>query len=146
MRGYETCTIINYDDVRGADLADNYTQYYTMTGNQFKKYYTKTFRHMMDMCVLHVYHVHRKLQGKEQQLIFLIHLAKKLTQKYGKHPTVSTGRPSLPHRPSQILYRHFPVLIPATKKQKPTKCGVVCYETGQRKGPRHWFPDCNAGL
>jgi hypothetical protein len=33
MWGYETCTILNdYADMRGVDLADNYTQYYTMTG------------------------------------------------------------------------------------------------------------------
>jgi hypothetical protein len=120
MLGYETCTIINYDDdVRGVDLAD-YTQYYTMAGDQFKKYNMKTFHHMMDMCVLHVYHVHRNLRGNEKQLTFLINLAKKPTQKYGKpHPTVS--RKAITTTQTSNLTRALSCSDPSNQKTETNK-------------------------
>jgi hypothetical protein len=57
----------------------------------------------------------RKLGRKKKHLTFLTELAEKLIGKDTKpHTTVGIGRPSKLPKPSQILERHSPDLIPGT--------------------------------
>jgi hypothetical protein len=61
----------------------------------------KIFCHLMDMCALDAYHMPRKLGGKRKWLMFLIGIAEKLIEKYGKpRSAASVRRPSKSPRPT----------------------------------------------
>ncbi|CAH1992536.1 unnamed protein product [Acanthoscelides obtectus] len=49
-----------------------------------KKYYRKIFPHFLDITALNSYILYRKLGGRKSRLTFVIGIAEKLIEKYGR--------------------------------------------------------------
>lgn len=82
---------------------------------------------------------------KKRRVTFLIELGEKLIEEYAEERATVERRSNIP-KPSRLIERHFPDLIPPTTKQKPTKRCVLCYEKGLRKESRYWCTDCKTDL
>lgn len=138
--------VLDYNkNMGGVDLADNHLHFYSTARSRMKKYYMKIFRHFLDLTALNCYLIYKKLGGKESRLNFMMHLGESLIEKYAVPRNVAERKSKTP-RPSRLIERHFPDLIPPTTKQKPRKRCVVCYENGKRKESRYWCNECKAGL
>ena len=54
--------------------------------------------------------------------------------------------PSTSPKPSRLLGRCFPDMVPGTSKKKPTRRCVVCWANGKRKEPSYWCSNCEKAL
>lgn len=130
----------------GVDMSDNCLHFYNVARNRLKKHYIKVFRHLMDMACLNSFIIHKSLGGTNvTRLDFMTELAERLIEKYAVPRSLSSRPPKVP-KLTRHLERHFPDIVPPTKKAKPTKRCVVCSKTGIRKESRYWCKDCGVGL
>ncbi|CAH2019884.1 unnamed protein product [Acanthoscelides obtectus] len=131
----------------GVDLTDNMLHFYAMSRTHLKKYYRKIFLHFLDITVLNSYILYKKLGGRKSRLNFVIDLAEKLIEKYGRDKNCKAGRRSKTKNASRLIEKHFPSVIPSTThKKKPTKRCVVCRGKGKRKESIYWCESCKTGL
>jgi hypothetical protein len=138
--------VLDYNkNMGGVDISDNLLHFYTIARNRLKKYYMKMFRHIFDITGVNCYIIYKKLGGKKKRLEFMLELAEAIISKYGFTHNKS-NRPSKIPKISRLLERHFPAIIPPTKKSKPTKRCVVCTKSGVRKESRYWCEECGVGL
>lgn len=129
--------VLDYNSkMGGVDLADNMLHFYTSARCRLKKYYMKIFRHFLDVATLNSFILYKKLGGQKNRLNFLLDLGEQMVEQYATEREVCGRRPKIP-RPSRLLERHFPDLIPPTTKEKPTKRCAVCSENGKRKESRY---------
>ncbi|CAH2019885.1 unnamed protein product [Acanthoscelides obtectus] len=103
----------------GVDLTDNMLHFYAMSRTHLKKYYRKIFLHFLDITVLNSYILYKKLGGRKSRLNFVIDLAEKLIEKYGRDKNCKAGR---------------------------RKRCVVCRGKGKRKESIYWCESCKTGL
>jgi len=79
-------------------------------------------------------------------LDFLLTLAETLSSMGGVVELATRGCPSKSPKPSRLLGRCFPELVPGTSKKKPTRRCVVCWANGRRKESSYWCSNCEKAL
>ncbi|GLV44623.1 hypothetical protein CBL_02853 [Carabus blaptoides fortunei] len=67
-------------------------------------------------------------------------LGEATVEKYAERRNPSTRRSKTP-KPTRLVERHFPSIIPQTAKAKPTKRCYIYYKKGIRKESRYWCED-----
>ena len=83
---------------------------------------------------------------KLSRLDFLLTLAESLSSMCGVVEPATRGRPTKSPRPSRLLGRCFPYMVPGTSKKKPTRRCVVCCANGRRKESSYWCSNCEKVL
>lgn len=115
-----SCVVDYNQQMGGVDLSDQCLHFYSTSRTRVRKYYMKIFQHFLSLTTLNSFHIYKKLGGKKKRLNFLIELGEKIIEKYAKLDLVERRRSKTP-KPTRLMERHFPSIIPPTTKQKPTK-------------------------
>ena len=126
----------------GVDRNDGQLQNYKLARESLKKYYQKMFRYLLDVVCLNAFIIHKKKSGSISRLDFLLTLAESLSLTGGVVGPATSGRPSKSHKPSRLLGRCFPDMVPGTSKKKPTRRCVVFWANGKRKESSYWCSNC----
>ena len=105
----------------GVDRNDGQLQSYELARELLKKYYQKMFRYLLDEVCLNAFIIYKKKGGSMSRLDFLLTLAESLSSMGGVVEPATRGRPSKSPRPSRLLGRCFPDMVPGTSKKKPTR-------------------------
>ena len=89
-----------------------------------------------DVVCLNAFIIYKKKVGSISRLDFLLTLAESLSSMGGVVEPATRGRPSKSPKPSRLLGRCFPDMVPGLSKKKPTRRCVVCWANGKRKEER----------
>jgi hypothetical protein len=117
-----------------------------MARELLKKYNQKMFRYLLDAFCLNAFIIYKKKSGSIYRLDSLLKLAESLSIMGGVMEPVTRGRPSKSPKPTLLLGRCFPDIVPGTSKKKATRKRVVCWANGKRKESSYWCPDCEKAL
>jgi hypothetical protein len=110
---------------------DGQLQSYKLAPERLKKYYQKMFCYLLDVICLNAFIIYKK-GGSISRLDFLLTLAESLSSMDGVVESATRGHQSKSSKPSQLLERCFPDMVPGTSKKKPTRRCVVCWANGKR--------------
>jgi len=91
------------------------------------------FRYLLDVVCLNAFIIYKKKGGSISRLDFLLTLADSLSSMGGVVELATRGCPSKSPKPSRLLGRCFPDMVPGTSKKKPTRRCVVCWTNGGGK-------------
>ena len=141
-RGVETTlstAIHTYNNMMGSvDWSDQMTTSYPIAHKQIKKWYQKQFMHLTNISSFNAQIMQKKKGGKLDTLNFYTKLVVQIFKKYATKVKSSVKcrgrRPRLEENPFHLTEKHFLILIPPTwKKDKPTRCCIVCHKQKQQK-------------
>jgi hypothetical protein len=121
-----------YKNMLGVNRNDGQLQSYKLAPEHLKKYYQKMFHYLLDVVCLNAFIIYKK-GGSLSRLDFLLTLAESLSSMGGVVEPATRGRPSNSPKPSRLLGRCFPDMVPGTSKKKPTRRCEVCWANGRRK-------------
>ena len=139
--------VLDYNkNMGGVDRNDAQLQSYKLARERIKKLYHKMFRYLLDVVCLNAFIIYRKKGGTFSRLRFLLTLGESLSSMGGLVEPATRGRPSKSPKPSRLLGRCFPDVVPGTSKKKPTRRCVICCANGKRKESSYWCPDCEKAL
>ena len=127
------------------DRNDGQLQSYKLARECLQKYYQKMFHHLIDVVCLNAFIIYKKKGESISRLDFLLTLAKSLSSMGGMVEPVTRGCPSKSPKPSRLLGRCFPDMVPGTSK-KPTRRCVVCWANGKTKESSYWCFNCEKAL
>jgi len=114
--------VVDYNkNMGGVDRNDGQLQSYKLARGRLKKYYQKMFRYLLDVVCLDAFIIYKKKGGSISRLNFLLTLAESLSSMGGVVELATRGRPSKSPKPSRLLGRCFPDMVPGTSKKKPTR-------------------------
>jgi hypothetical protein len=98
------------------------------------------FRYLLDVVCL-------KKDGSISRLDFLLTLAESLSSMGGVVEPATRGHLSKSPKPSRLLGRCFPDMVPGTSKKKHTRrCVVFWANDGKRKESSYWCSNCEKAL
>jgi len=130
----------------GVDRNDGQLQSYELARERLKKYYQKMLRYLLDVVCLNAFIIYKKKGGSISRLDFLLTLAESLSSMGGVVEPATRGRPSKSPKPSRLLGRCFPDMVPGTSKKKPTRRCVVCWANGKSTESSYWCSNCEKAL
>jgi len=104
------------------------------------------FRYLLDVVCLNAFIIYKKKGGSISRLDFLLTLAESLSSMGGVVEPATRGRTSKSPKPSRLLGRCFPDMVPGLSKKKPTRRCVVCWANGKRKESSYWCSNCEKAL
>jgi len=115
----------------GVDRNDGQLQSYKLARKHLKKYYQKMFRYLLDVACLNAFIIYKKKGGSISRLDFMLILAENFSSMGGVVEPATSSCPSKSPKPSRLLGRCFPDMVPGTSKKKPTRRCVVCWANGK---------------
>ena len=122
--------VLDYNkNMGGVNRNDGQLQSYKLAPERLKKYYQKMFRYLLNVVCLNAFIIYKKV-GSISRLDFLLTLAESSSSMGGVVECTTRGHPSKSPKPSRLLGRSFPDMVPETSKKKPTRC-VVCWANGK---------------
>ena len=131
--------ILDYDkNMGGVDRNDGQLQSHKLAPECLKKYYQKMFCYILDVVCLNAFIIYKKKGESISRLDFLLTLAENSSSVGGVVEPATRGRPSKSTKPTRLLGRCFPDMVPGTSKKKPTRRCVVCWSNGKRKESSYW--------
>ena len=104
------------------------------------------FCYLLDVVCLNAFIIYKKKGGSISRLDFLLTLAESLSSMGGVVEPATKGRPSNSPKPTRLLGRCFPDMVPGASKKKPTRRCVVCWANGKRKESSYWCSNCEKAL
>jgi len=120
--------VLDYNkNMGGVNRNDGQLQSYKLAEERLKKYYQKMFRYLC----LNAFIIYKKKGGSISRLDFLLTIAESLSSMGDVVEPATRDRPSKSLKPSQLLGRFFPDMVPGTSKKKPTRRYVVCWANGK---------------
>jgi len=124
--------ILDYiKNMGGVDRNDGQLQSYKLARERLKKHYQKTFHYLLDVVCLNALIIYKKKGGSISRLDFLLTLAESLSSMGGMVEPAIRGHPTKSPKPSQLLGRCFPDMVPGTSQKKPTRRCIVCWVIGK---------------
>jgi hypothetical protein len=133
-------------NIGGVDWNDGQPQSCKLARECLKKYYQEMFCCLLDVVCLNPFIIYKKNVGSISRLDFLLTLAESLSSMDGVVGPATRGCPSKSPKPSRLLGRCFPDVVPGTSKKKPTRRCVVCWANGKRKESSCWCSNCDKVL
>jgi hypothetical protein len=110
----KSSVVLDYNkNMVGVDRNDGQLQNYKLARERLKYYYQKMFRYLLDVVCLNTFIIYKK-GGSISRLDFLLTLAESLSSMGGVLEPTTRGRPSKSPKPTRLLGRCFPDMVPGS--------------------------------